>query len=283
MSDELDQSVAEAQAVPVSTPDEIVDYVDMPNGDKQGFFFRLFAPSPPLRTPAQALSVATGYHNAGALYPNLCDRFVARCYGRANSGYASAKVHYNSIPAQFKHASPPRAGSELFWSIGQYGHTALAIGDGTMWSNMGVNGKIIRVAVTAPVTNWGAIALHWCDPYYAGKYRIIPGPVGPKPPVPGPKPTIDLSNVQDSARIDPKIHNGTGIHRAEVNVICKALIRQGLLSTRYINNGSYGPPVIQAYSKWQNQLGYSGKDADGIPGMVSLTKLGQKYGFNVRA
>ena len=32
------------------------------------------------------------------------------------------------------------------------------------------------------------------------------------------------------------------------------------------------------YAAWQRRLGYRGKDADGVPGRVSLTKLGRKTG-----
>lgn len=35
------------------------------------------------------------------------------------------------------------------------------------------------------------------------------------------------------------------------------------------------------YRQWQEKLGYKGKDADGIPGKESLTKLGKKHGFRV--
>lgn len=38
---------------------------------------------------------------------------------------------------------------------------------------------------------------------------------------------------------------------------------------------------VGSYAAWQRKLGYKGKDADGVPGEVSLTKLGQKHGFEV--
>lgn len=45
--------------------------------------------------------------------------------------------------------------------------------------------------------------------------------------------------------------------------------------------GKWDAPTKAAYKKWQELLGYKGKDADGNPGKVSLTKLGQKYGYKV--
>jgi hypothetical protein len=39
----------------------------------------------------------------------------------------------------------------------------------------------------------------------------------------------------------------------------------------------------QGYARWQRRLGYSGNDANGIAGLVSLRKLGRKHGFAVKA
>jgi murein DD-endopeptidase MepM/ murein hydrolase activator NlpD len=45
--------------------------------------------------------------------------------------------------------------------------------------------------------------------------------------------------------------------------------------------GKWDAATKSGYQKWQNSLGYKGKDADGMPGKTSLMKLGQKYGFKV--
>lgn len=42
--------------------------------------------------------------------------------------------------------------------------------------------------------------------------------------------------------------------------------------------GTFGPMTKAAYKKYQESLGYSGSDADGIPGQTSLTKLGSQSG-----
>ncbi len=46
-------------------------------------------------------------------------------------------------------------------------------------------------------------------------------------------------------------------------------------------DGAYGPQTKAAYTRWQNSLGFTGSDADGLPGITSLTALGKKYGFTV--
>lgn len=45
--------------------------------------------------------------------------------------------------------------------------------------------------------------------------------------------------------------------------------------------GKWDAATKTAYAKYQNTLGFKGKDADGIAGKTSLTKLGQQYGFKV--
>lgn len=46
-------------------------------------------------------------------------------------------------------------------------------------------------------------------------------------------------------------------------------------------DGIYGPQTTAAYVRWQNSLNFTGDDADGLPGEVSLVALGQKRGFKV--
>ena len=40
------------------------------------------------------------------------------------------------------------------------------------------------------------------------------------------------------------------------------------------NNNYFGKGLRKAYKKWQEHLGYSGSDANGLPGKTSLKKLG---------
>ena len=52
---------------------------------------------------------------------------------------------------------------------------------------------------------------------------------------------------------------------------------QGVLKTKGLYKGRidgiFGPLTLSAYSAWQRSLGYTGKDADGVPGKASLSKL----------
>jgi len=114
----------------------------------------------------------------------------------------------------------------------------------------------------------------------AAKY----GPKPPVPPVPPPvtKPRVSLSKVQAAAKADPNLPHGTTTYPKGVRVVEEALHKERLLTWAWVD-GSYGNRTVSAYANWQKQLGYSGTDANGIPGLISLTKLGNKYGFTVIA
>jgi hypothetical protein len=111
-------------------------------------------------------------------------------------------------------------------------------------------------------------------------------PSTPKPPAPKPlpkptKPVVDLSKLVAAAKSNPAA-KGTPVTYSGVRTVEAALVNAGLLSKRY-SDGHYGTTTIAAYAKWQTKLGYRGKDADGIPGKTSLTRLGDRYGFTVVA
>jgi len=57
------------------------------------------------------------------------------------------------------------------------------------------------------------------------------------------------------------------------------LVELGYLAKTYAGDGSFGTTTVAAYAKWQHHLGYTGTDANGIPGKVSLGKLGERTGL----
>jgi hypothetical protein len=116
-----------------------------------------------------------------------------------------------------------------------------------------------------------------------GSWPAFPAAPAPAPaPKPVAKPTVSLANVVAAAKADPKAAQGHALHAADVRPVEAALKAEGLLAAAYAADGSFGSLTVTAYAKWQQHLGYTGKDADGIPGKTSLTKLGQRHGFNVK-
>lgn len=107
-------------------------------------------------------------------------------------------------------------------------------------------------------------------------------PNKPVPPSkPTPKPSVSLAHVVAAAKHDPAAPQGATTYKAEVLLVEKALLAEGLLDAKYAGDGSYGTLTVKAYRAWQRRCGFSGADADGIPGIQTLTKLGQAHGFSV--
>jgi len=89
-------------------------------------------------------------------------------------------------------------------------------------------------------------------------------------------PVVDMEMVLLAAQLDPPkpdegLTPGAGSHVLEVE---RALSAKGLLSSSLVD-GHYGTSTVSAYAAWQRSLGYTGIDANGIPGPSSLTQLGQ--------
>ncbi|MEU3597801.1 N-acetylmuramoyl-L-alanine amidase [Streptomyces sp. NPDC006798] len=101
----------------------------------------------------------------------------------------------------------------------------------------------------------------------------------PKPPTPPTAPVVDLSKIVAAARRDPS-RPGAPVSYPGVKIVEQALVKEGLL-TASLADGHYGTATKKAYAAWQRGLGYSGTDADGIPGQRSLRALGTKRGFTV--
>lgn len=122
-------------------------------------------------------------------------------------------------------------------------------------------------------------------PLYAWVKKGAPRPAGagevePKPPA-KPKPVVDLSRLIAAAKTDPP-KKGTPVSYAGVRTVEDALVSEGLLA-RSLADGHFGTATRDAYALLQRRYGYSGKDADGIPGSTSLTRLGKAHGFTVTA
>jgi len=104
----------------------------------------------------------------------------------------------------------------------------------------------------------------------AKKYILGPKPPTPVvPPTPA-KPKISVASVQP------------GKKNAQVKVVQHAL-RLGHFLAATSDSGSFDAATKKAYAAYQVSLGYTGTAANGAPGLTSLTKLGNKYGFTVVA
>jgi hypothetical protein len=115
-------------------------------------------------------------------YHDLCDHFVAACYGFGYSGYPTARAQAYAVPSKLRHAiTDPKkipAGALVFWPhCGSQGHIAISVGDGKVASNDILRrGKIDIVNVDTITHNWGAGQPFWCPPYFKASGGHNPHP-----------------------------------------------------------------------------------------------------------
>ncbi|MFI9788723.1 peptidoglycan-binding protein [Kitasatospora sp. NPDC051984] len=89
-------------------------------------------------------------------------------------------------------------------------------------------------------------------------------------------PVVDMEATVLAAQIDPRRADSTQTPGAHDSVLAveQALQARGLLDARWVD-GYFGTTTISAYAAFQRSLGFSGLDANGLPGTTSLTALGQ--------
>ena len=93
--------------------------------------------------------------------------------------------------------------------------------------------------------------------------------------------TVSLANVIDAAKLDPPAAQGATSHPEDVKIVEAALMAEGLLSPAFAKDGSFGTVSLTAYAQWQKLQGFTGVDADGVPGKDTLKALGGRHGFRV--
>jgi hypothetical protein len=141
------------------------------------------------------------------------------------------------------------------------------------------SGKVSLSPVLWFLSHWGQTLLGWTEDCNGVHYidPIHPAATGPQPPN-----TVSLKAVVRAAKADPG-KPGQGVVPGsgdDVRRVENALVAKGLLA-RELVDGHYGTGTVDAYTKWQRRLGYTGKDADGIPGQVSLRRLAEGQPWRV--
>jgi len=85
-------------------------------------------------------------------------------------------------------------------------------------------------------------------------------------------PKVDMARVLVAAQVEPACGQTAGLSdNSSTKLVQKALAAKGWSTTA---DGWYGNATTASYQKWQRKLGFSGIDANGLPGVTSLTKLG---------
>jgi len=88
-------------------------------------------------------------------------------------------------------------------------------------------------------------------------------------------PSVNMEATVKAAQIDPRRPDDTLTPGAKASVLLveRALRDRKLLDGQWVD-GYFGTTTVAAYAKYQKSLGYTGLDANGLPGKTSLAKLG---------
>lgn len=229
-------------------------------------------------SPAQALAwLRLEGHRGVKRWQGLCAGLAGHASGYASSG-ANANTWANSIPKSIRRTGTAPAGALQFWLGGTYGHVAYSLGKGVLLCNK-PDGSVGKMQASYYS---GIGPTFWVDTTqnkaaifkYASGHNEDAAPVVTvaKPTVPpAARPKVSLANVVKATR--------TGGTAPAISRIKAALRAEGIAIDS--TSDTAGPGFKTAYKKWQQKLGYHGNDADGVPGKTSLTKLGNKHGFDV--
>ncbi|GGO00067.1 peptidoglycan-binding domain-containing protein [Microbispora bryophytorum] len=88
-------------------------------------------------------------------------------------------------------------------------------------------------------------------------------------------PSVDMEATVKAAQIDPRRSDDTLTPGAKAGVLLveRALRDRHLLDAKWVD-GYFGTTTVAALAKFQRSLGFTGLAANGLPGKVSLTRLG---------
>lgn len=227
------------------------------------------------RQPGEAVSYARRQADSNAWWRvGLCLKFTRTCFNVAAMQNATPAGGYALLAwqrAKYKHgvgSKRPPAGVPVFFDgVGRYGHVAVSAGGGYVYTtDYPLLNRVRKVPITAIELAWGCYMIGWTED--------INGVRVWRPPL------LDLSDLKKCATTEPG-HANLSQHPAQVKALARALRREGLLSAANVT-GHYSFAKKRAYAMWQRRLGYTGSDANGVPGETSLRRLCAKYGMDFR-
>jgi|SRR5262245_29468470 len=190
--------------------------------------------------------------------PGFCLRWVRERYG-IDARYGSAAVAWRYAKDRRTSQPPPR-GFPVFYlgGPGGFGHVAISAGGGWIYTtDLPTPGRVGRVSWIEPARQWGHTYAGWT-------YDLNGVSVWCR--------TVDLTNLRYAAKGHP-MHARYGTWGVQWQ-----LYRRGLLPLRGVS-GWWGRSTTKAYAAWQRQIGVDEYEADGVPGMASLRRLGQYPSF----
>jgi surface antigen len=228
----------------------------------------------------------------------LCLNLCAKAYGYMGSGTKDldhdgnpeAIEYWQSARASYKHPGDrhPPVGALACWKSTTAGHIAVVVrstgGEVRIASNdiIGNDGDVDVVPLGRIEKDWrGQTYLGWVEPDFPNGAGT--NPFGKRKPKEGAEregksggePNVSLSTVRRAANTSGKADGVLSVQKA---------LKAEYPSFDYSSGpGFFGPRTKEFYSRWQRDQPehFKGKDADGMPGRLTLERLGAKHGFDV--
>lgn len=124
----------------------------------------------------------------------------------------------------------------------------------------------------------------------AKKPTPTPAPVPTPTPAPVPTPSPPVVHVIALGQLVNVALSGALTDADQVKLVQAALVAEKMMDATYTDgngkqqtlvDGHFGAHTKAGYKKWQEHEGYTGTAADGIPGLKTLTALGDRHNFTV--
>ncbi len=232
-----------------------------------------------IRVGSAAVSYAVAQHLAPSKnWTGRCLEFTRRCHN-VDPKWSTAAEDWNHVAPADRHSTgTPPPGVPVHWSGGTkgYGHVAESAGGGYCWTTDLIRtGMVDKAPLSLVHSRWGLAYSGWAATIDGVRIYTAPAP---KPIVP-----VHLAAVIMAFKVDPGRPQGHGLHPDQIRPVEHALAAEGVLDDRWAGDGYAGTKTRTAYARYQARLGLRGADADGIPGMWSLTHLGHAHGLTVLA
>ena len=204
----------------------------------------------------------------------MCQMFSRQTVGAAGFG-ATARLAYNSIPAEHRHtSSPPPPGSIAYYgrSDSGAGHAVFVVEGGSVWSNDILRrGNIDRVDWDIFTKRWGLAYRGWISACPSGELPVnghlggaaAKGPHG-----------LEAHNAYRQGR---KVYRSKMRFRQEdSDSVWNVQLALATAGFKFANgpSGFFGRRTRQACHEFQRKQGWTGGDADGIPGRETVHRLG---------
>ncbi|BCM92337.1 hypothetical protein IAD21_04216 [Abditibacteriota bacterium] len=202
---------------------------------------------------------------------NWCLVFSRRAFGVAAKYPDATKAWQNTQFKKGTTSTPPEA-VPVWWTGGSsnHGHVVVSAGNGYCYStDILRHGKVDKVKISFITLHWGLNYRGWSEDINDVKVYTPSANV----------PAVDLSNVRDAIIRNYPLPKLAEQNQPDILRVEHALQAENLLDNTKPSEGFSGQVWRQAYAKWQRSTVPG--PYDGIPGIRSLTLLGNKYGFRV--